>query len=85
MIERLDEPERKRRLLAALDRLDALNRLDANRRPVPPPFPHPLAPQVSTFALELRIAALEAVVRQLLEMPVVRHSGVVTATLEDGE
>jgi len=76
MIERLDEPERKRRLLAALDRLDA------NRRPVPPPFRHPLASQVSTFALERRVVALEAVVRQLLELPVVRHSGVVTGTLE---
>lgn len=79
MIERLDEPERKRRLLAALDRLEV------NRRPVPPPFQDPLAPHVSTFALELRIAALEAVVRQLLELPVVRHSGVITGTLEGGE
>lgn len=75
MIERLNELERQRHMLAEFDHL-------MNPRPVPPPFRHPLAPQVSTFALERRIVALEAVVRQLLELPVVRHSGVVTATLE---
>ncbi len=76
MIERLDEQERDRRFFAALNRLDTKGAA---------PFQHPLAPQVSTFALERRVIALESIVAQLLDLPVVRHSGVVTATLEEGE
>lgn len=73
---RAAELERQRHMLAEFDHL-------MNPR-LEPPFRHPLAPQVSTFALERRVVALEAVVAQLLELPVVRHSAVVTATL-DGE
>ncbi len=53
--------------------LDAIDRQEASRIPTGPPY---------ISSLERRVVALEAAVRQLLELPVVRHSGVVTATLE---
>jgi hypothetical protein len=69
MIERTPaaELETKRRIL------DAIDRQGRGRIPSGPPYISPL---------ERRVIALEAVVGQLLELPVVRHSGVVTATLE---
>jgi hypothetical protein len=61
------ERETKKRIL------DAIDRQSRDRIPTGPPYISPL---------ERRVAALEQAVKQLLELPVVRHSGVVTATLE---
>lgn len=61
------ELETKRRILAAIDRQKR------SGIPTGPPYISPL---------ERRVVALEQAVSQLLKMPVVRHSGVVTATLE---
>lgn len=61
------ELDTKRRIL------DAIDRQNRSRIPTGPPYICPL---------ERRVALLEAVVRQLLELPVIRLSSVVTATLE---
>ncbi len=61
------ELETKRRIL------DAIDHQNRSRIPTGPPYISPL---------ERRVVALETAVNQLLELPVVRHSGVVTATLE---
>ncbi len=56
--------------------IDAIDRQEASRIPTGPPYISPL---------ERRVVVLESIVAQLLDLPVVRHSGVVTATLEEGE
>ncbi len=64
------ELETKRRIL------DAIDRQEKSRIPTGPLYISPL---------ERRVVVLESIVAQLLDLPVVRHSGVVTATLEEGE
>lgn len=68
------ELETKRRIL------DALDHQTGGRIPTGPPYISPLERRVAL--LEERQKQTDAMISLLLELPVVRHSGVVTATLE---